>query len=220
MKIAIGDSFTYGEELQDRHTQAWPALIGYENYGLRGASNEYIFRKSVELASTSSHMIIAWSECTRYDFYTNIPVSVANRYKNYTGPVQVNPGWATVKNPWNEHAMPFFRDLYVKFTDEKYHFIKTLSYMTALQDVLYANQVEYYYCSSFSNNEMFEKYANDDEVKLWIDRLNTKMFIGYPKQGFVEWAYGTPHGPDGHPLEQGHKRIAEEILNHALHSGR
>ncbi len=29
--------------------------------------------------------------------------------------------------------------------------------------------------------------------------------------GFVEWAYGTPHGPGGHPLEQGHKQIAEKI---------
>lgn len=29
--------------------------------------------------------------------------------------------------------------------------------------------------------------------------------------GFVEWAYDTPHGPGGHPLEQGHKQIAEKI---------
>jgi len=111
MKIAIGDSFTYGEELDSRD-DAWPSLLGFENYGLRGASNEYIFRKAIEFAVSSTHMIISWSECTRYDLFTNIPTSVAQRYKNYTGPIQINSGWATAKNPWNQFAMPWFRDLY------------------------------------------------------------------------------------------------------------
>lgn len=213
MKAAIGDSFTYGEELRDRN-QAWPALLGYDNYGLRGASNEYIFRKSVELAPQCTHMIVSWSECTRYDLYTNIPVNIASRYKNYTGPIQTNPGWATAINPWNEHNMSFFYDLYTKFTDEQNQFIKTLSYMVALQDVLAVNNVEYLYCSSFSNSNMFKKYTEIENIKLWIDRLNIKKFIGYPNEGFVEWTYGEDIGPGGHPLENGHIKIAEKLYDH------
>ena len=41
----------------------------------------------------------------------------------------------------------------------------------------------------------------------WDAPINASCYIGR----FVEWAYGTPHGPGGHPLEQGHKQIAEKI---------
>jgi hypothetical protein len=53
-----------------------------------------------------------------------------------------------------------------------------------------------------------ERYNPDEE---YIKLVDTTKFIGWPKHGFVEWAYGTPHGPGGHPLEQGHKQIAEKI---------
>jgi len=210
MKIAIGDSFTYGEELDSRD-DAWPSLLGFENYGLRGASNEYIFRKAIEFAVSSTHMIISWSECTRYDLFTNIPTSVAQRYKNYTGPIQINSGWATAKNPWNQFAMPWFRDLYINYTDEKYSFLKTLSYMVSLQDVLDNNSVEYIFCSAFSNQELFKKYENDEEIVHWTNRLNKEKFVGFPDEGFVEWVYGTPHGEGGHPLKLGHKKIADKL---------
>jgi len=42
----------------------------------------------------------------------------------------------------------------------------------------------------------------------WCDPITSPNYIGR----FVEWAYGTPHGPGGHPLELGHRRIADEIL--------
>ena len=83
--------------------------------------------------------------------------------------------------------------------------------MVALQDVLVADNVDYYYCSAFGNQELFVKYADNADIKMWIDRLNTSRFIGFPDQGFVEWAYNTPQGPNGHPLELGHKNIADKL---------
>lgn len=201
MKIAIGDSFTYGEELEDRTASAWPALLGYDNHGLRGASNEYIFRTSLELAPHCTHMIVAWSECTRYDLYAHDPVSIAERYSNYTGPIQVNPGWSRIA---------WFKELYTRYTDQEYQFRKTVAYMIALQSVLQAHEVDWYYCSAFSNQELFETYR---DLEL-IERIDQKRFIGFPNEGFVEWAYGSPQGPNGHPLELGHKRIAEEIARY------
>ncbi len=205
MKLAIGDSFTYGEELADQ-SLAWPGLLGYENYGLPGASNEYIFRKAVELAPDASHMIVAWSDSARYELYTYNKINVAQRYNKHQGVIQVNPTWIKL-NSW-------FKDLYAKYTDEQHQFAKTLLYMVALQDVLVANNVNYYFCSAFGNQELFVKYAGNTDIKLWTDRLNTDRFIGFPEYGFVEWAYGTPHGPNGHPLELGHKQIAEQISKH------
>jgi len=203
MKIAIGDSFAYGEELSDRRL-AWPSLIGYDNLGLPGASNEYIFRTAVDNASTATHMIVGWSDSARHEIYTYDPVSVPGRYINKTGLIQVNAG--------NDYGKPWFRELYGKYTDLRHQFIRTLTYMVALQDVLSNNAVDYRYCSAFSNQSMFLKYKDDPEIVKWTDRLDNTRFIGYPYKGFVEWAYGTPQGPGGHPLELGHRRIADEIL--------
>ena len=86
--------------------------------------------------------------------------------------------------------------------------------MVALQDVLVANNVDYFYCSAFGNQELFAKYADNTDIKIWTDRLNTDRFIGFPEYGFVEWAYNTPQGPNGHPLELGHRNIADEILKY------
>lgn len=199
-KIAIGCSFTYGEELEDR-TLAWPGLLGYDNHGLKGASNEYIFRRAVEYASEATHMIIAWSDSSRHEVYTHKPVIAAQRYNKTTGIIQINSNW----------SQPWFAEYYKFYTDEEHQFLRTLTYMVALQDVLEANKVNYRYCSAFSNQILFEKYKNSTELKPWFDRINKSKYIGWYNEGMVEWAYGMPCGPRGHPLEQGHKLIADKI---------
>jgi lysophospholipase L1-like esterase len=47
----------------------------------------------------------------------------------------------------------------------------------------------------------------------WDHPITSPNYIGR----FVEWAYGTPQGPGGHPLELGHRRIADEILRNIRH---
>jgi len=200
MKFATGCSFTYGEELEDR-SLAWPALLGYENHGLRGASNEYIFRRSAELAPKATHMIIAWSDSSRHEVYTQKPVNVAERHAKTTGVIQINSNW----------SQPWFGDYYKYYTHELHQFLRTLVYMVTLQDVLDVNKVDWHYCSAFSNQLLFKKYMTDPACMPWIARLNTSRYIGFPDSGMVEWAYGTPQGPAGHPLELGHRRIADEI---------
>ena len=205
MKVAIGDSFAYGEELEDR-SKAWPGLIGYENHGLRGASNEYTFRRAVELALQATHMIVAWSDSGRYELYTQRPITVSECYNHHKGVIQVNPGWVQM-GTW-------FKELYSYYSDEEHQLLRTLSYMVALQDVLKANNIDYWFCSAFGNQQLFKKYIDNSKLKPWFDRLNTDKFIGYPSEGFVEWAYDAPRGLNGHPLKEGHKLIADEILKH------
>ena len=52
-----------------------------------------------------------------------------------------------------------------------------------------------------------------DRSKAWDHPITSPNYIGR----FVEWAYGTPQGPGGHPLELGHRRIADEILRNIRH---
>ena len=46
----------------------------------------------------------------------------------------------------------------------------------------------------------------------YIKQIDTSRFIGWPNKGIVEWAYGAEHGPGGHPLANGHERIADTVL--------
>jgi hypothetical protein len=51
----------------------------------------------------------------------------------------------------------------------------------------------------------------------WIDDFYFKNMDNYVGR-FVDWAYETPHGPKGHPLELGHRRIADEITKYVTRS--
>ena len=65
-----------------------------------------------------------------------------------------------------------------------------------------------------SIQELFNSYIDNLELEPLLTRLNTNRYIGFPYEGMVEWAYDTPQGPNGHPLELGHKRIADKIAEY------
>jgi len=44
-------------------------------------------------------------------------------------------------------------------------------------------------------------------------------YLGWPDQGIIEWMGDCDKGPGGHPLEQGHKRIASKINEHIRNLG-
>ena len=60
----IGDSFTYGVELDKPEKQAWPRLVadrlGYKlvNLAKPGASNDYIIRTTVEFLETRTPTLL------------------------------------------------------------------------------------------------------------------------------------------------------------------
>ena len=64
MILTIGDSFTYGSELQDPKL-AWSYLLGKEviNLAVPGASNDYIFRNTIGYPhkNTVEAVIVAWT---------------------------------------------------------------------------------------------------------------------------------------------------------------
>jgi hypothetical protein len=41
--------------------------------------------------------------------------------------------------------------------------------------------------------------------------LNTDRFIGWLEDDFIKWSKGSPLGPHGHFLEQGHRQVAEQM---------
>ena len=64
-------------------------------------------------------------------------------------------------------------------------------------------------CNTFDNQHRFGKLYKHNQG--YYELIDETRFAGWPNDGMVEWAYNTPHGQGGHPLELGHQRIAEKL---------
>jgi hypothetical protein len=52
------------------------------------------------------------------------------------------------------------------------------------------------------------------QFKNLVEQIDQTQFIDGMFTSVAEWCYGTPHGPNGHPLEAGHEIIANKIYEH------
>jgi hypothetical protein len=56
-----------------------------------------------------------------------------------------------------------------------------------------------------SYSSEFPKLVNAIDHSVFVDNMFTSV---------AEWTWGTPHGPNDHPLEAGHEIIAQKIYEH------
>lgn len=202
MIYCFGDSFTYGDELEDRQ-HAWPTLLGKKletisvNFGQGGASNSWILRKAVQkcLENKPDIAVVAWSSFNRYEFFTSNNSSLC-----------VNPG--------HGGRFEFVENLYKHWHDDAGKFIEWICQCILLQNFFIATKIDYYFVNVFSIKEIIEENVNNKELQSWLGKLDIDKFIGWPTDNLMTWSSGTPIGPGGHPLELGHQRIAEKIYEH------
>lgn len=202
MIYCFGDSFTYGDELPDRQL-AWPNLLGKKmqmecvNHGQGGASNSWILKKTVQkcLENKPELVIVSWTSTNRYEFS-----------QPDNGSLCINPGHAD--------KFDFVDNLFKYWHDDAGKFIEWICYCILLQNFFIANKIDYYFANVFSTVEILEANANNKELQSWLDKLDIDRFMGWPDNNLMTWSSGTPIGQGGHPLEQGHQRIAEKIYEH------
>ena len=113
--LAVGDSFTYGEELSDLNN-AWPYLLGNKlgytvnNLAKPGSGNTRMLRHAVEQINNYDLIIIAWSHFARIEF--------ADEYGTY----DVWPG-----NAGNLFQGDFaYRKDILNYINKHYNFYRTL----------------------------------------------------------------------------------------------
>lgn len=204
MIYTIGDSFTAGAELEDTQS-AWPYLLGIDvvNDARQGVGNEFIVRKTIQAIDElkPSLIIVAWTSCGRVEF--------ADEHGIY----DIWPGCNSKKFENNQYQN---RKELIKYitthNHEEHEYRRWLRQVILLQSFLRDHKTPYLMCSAFDNQIRNKKYQKHNE-HYW-KMIDTKQFIGWPYEGLVEWAYGTPHGPGGHPLELGHQRIADKIAEY------
>ena len=203
--LAVGDSFTYGEELSNLNN-AWPFLLGnklgYEitNLAKPGSGNTRMVRHAVEQINNYDLIIIAWSHFARTEL------------ADENGFYDIWPGCSTLPykelSSWRSDVI----DYYSKHHNDEYLFNQYLINIVLIQQYLKFNNKKYIMLDTFGN----KNYRKNNTVVDQIDQIN---YLGWPTTTMMEWTHGTPRGPRGHFLDQGHEIVADKIYEHIRHLG-
>jgi hypothetical protein len=198
--LAVGDSFTFGEELSDVTDNitsskfAWPELLanqlGWEvtNLAKPGSGNTRMIRTVVNEIDNYDVFIIAWSHWARIEFADAI------------GIFDIWPGCSALPHEQFSPHRKTAVDYVTRYHSDDYLIKQYLLNVELLETFLKYHRKKYIMLSAFGNliktNKTFTNY------------------LGWPNESMMEWTYRTPQGPGGHFLEQGHAIVADKIYEH------
>lgn len=212
MIYCIGDSFTYGEELPNREVDAYPFILGRmldkeaTNLGKPATGNYRIVKRAMDAVFAGAELIvIGWSDPARQEFGDDISITDLWAGREYRH-----------MQTCNDHRINLIKYM-TAYDVPEYYYAKWLRQIILVQTFCRANNVK---CVMFSacNTESYNKQYIDNHKQL-ADQVDTSTYIGWPFTGSSDWTYGTPHGPGGHFLEEGHQLVAEKINEHIRNLG-
>jgi hypothetical protein len=205
--LAIGDSFTYGDELQDVRN-GWAHLLaarlGYAvtNKGVCGSGNVKMVRNLVE--SNIDHydlVVIAWSGFDR--------IEIADDYSTW----ETWPG-ARGNNFRVPDKSVKFRNTVIDYIN-RYHNDLYLYRQQYLVQILLAQSYLKYHRKNYVMLDTFINHISpmrfDPKNQYLVEKIDTNRFLGWPNESMQEWTVGVPIGPRMHFLEQGHEIVAKKL---------
>jgi hypothetical protein len=203
----IGDSFTYGDELPSQDL-AWPTLLSKKiikdviNIGRSATGNHRMVKRAIDAVLDSSEMIIiGWSDCNRQEFADDIGIYDIWAGRNYQAFQLQDP----------THRINLIKYITAYDTPE-YYYANWLRQIILVQSLCKLHKIPCVMFIACGANVSHKHYHSKFE-KL-INVIDHSMFVDDMFTSVAEWTYGTPHGPGGHPLEQGHEIITEKIYEH------
>jgi lysophospholipase L1-like esterase len=204
---AIGDSFTYGDELASRE-MAWPSLLEnmlskkVSNLGKPATGNHRMTKRTIDAVIDQSELvIIGWSDCNRQEFADEIGIYDIWAGRDYRAFQLQDP----------THRVNLIKYMTAYDTPE-YYYADWLRQIIMVQSLCKLHKIP---CVMFiacgAHNSHRQYYQNFNKL---VNAIDHSMFVNDMFTSVAEWTYRTPHGPNGHPLEAGHKIIAEKIYEH------
>lgn len=209
--LTLGDSFTYGEELENPIEQSWPSIlahkIGYRlvNLGTPGNSNPAICRQLLShfaagVEETPNLVVIGWSSPGRMEFG-----DMSGNFSVWPG----NTGRLITKNrPWREELVKYIN----QYHSNDLLFEIYLQQVIMVQSFLKEHKIPYLMCNTVGNeyykNSLLQKFG------YYVPMIDKERFIGWSEEGMAEWTYGCAKGPRGHFLNEGHEVVANKIYDY------
>ena len=207
MIYAIGDSFTYGDELPVQDL-AWPSVLGkklntqVQNLGKPASGNTRMIKRAIDAVLDRSELIIiGWSDCNRQEFSDHIGIYDIWAGRNYRAFQLQDP----------THRINLIKYMTAYDTPE-YYYAAWLRQIILIQSLCKLNNIPCVMFIACGSNVMHRLYHQ--KFQKLLDAIDHTMFIDDMFTSVAEWTYGTPHGPNGHPLSAGHEIIANKIYEH------
>ena len=214
--LAIGDSFTYGEELPDVNA-AWPYVLGRKlgyqtvNCGVPGSANYRMLRCLIEHdLSQFALVVIAWSHFDRIEMSDEVGI-----YETWPGGERKRQ---VSEAPWRKTVINYIS----RHHDDDYLYRQYLIYIILAQSHLIACNKPYIMLDAFGNH--LDSRRNNLQNLDLVQQINIDRFLGWPNESMMEWTkncptgdlWPIPTGPGGHFLDEGHQIVAEKIYKHLL----
>jgi hypothetical protein len=227
--IAIGDSFTRGDELSDCQDQihgvtnqpiyfskhTWPALIAkqlaaeYDCIAVGGRGNAWINWSANQTLSESKNclVIVNWTYFGRFDY------------------LDLEDQWTTITP---NHLGSKEKEYYQRFDNDLWNLNRNLQLMYATFSMLENNGIDFIstcHDNSFKQTvDTIRKVTPTQKWGKWRKALQPLIDYVVPRiiefEGltFKEWSgkHGYPIGPGGHPLEKAHTEAARYINTYVI----
>ena len=215
----IGDSFTYGDELENPEIECYPYLLSQKlgcelvNEALPAASNDWMFRKTVQWISNQNlddifMVIVGRSNPHRreenFDFY-------------WGGTVKYFDRW----NWWNQGEHKTISKFISKYLwNSQLSYFKSFTYILTLQEFLKSKNIKYLFYDPFVNllqqdNWYYEDMIKDTNMEKVIDSIDKRFFIGPEIDGkcVVDGQTKENSVTGRHPNADEHKWLSEKLYD-------
>jgi lysophospholipase L1-like esterase len=211
MIYAIGDSFTYGDELLNRDS-AWPIVLSKKlnheivNLGKSASGNKRMVKRAIDAVIAQAEMIIiGWSDTNRQEFADDIGIYDIWAGRDWRTSHQIND---------STHRINLIKYLTAYDTPE-YYYAEWLRQVILTQNLCKLHNIPcimFIACGAHENHNeyclKFNKLVSAIDQTIFVDG----MFLSAG-----DWTRSAPYGPNGHPLEAGHEIIANKIYEHIRH---
>lgn len=212
--LAVGDSFTYGEELENRE-HAYPYYLAkglkanVVNLGLPSGGNTQMIRNVIDYVVSGEPVdlvIIGWTSPGRTEFAD--ANGVFDIWPGYGGDLFRRDG-----QEWRLDLLNYIN----QYHDPKYLYTQFLYDVILLQDFLKQRNIKYVMLSVVSNEYYHKTFYNEDAALPKL--IDAQHFLGWPSEGMAEWTNGCKRGPRGHFLEEGHRKVTAKLYEHIRNLG-
>jgi hypothetical protein len=206
--LTLGDSFTYGEELQSPSENCWPQQLAnmldlpLVNLGKPSNSNPAICRQLIDYFARKQNpipslVVIGWSSPGRTE------------HSDISGNFNIWPGYSgqlfKQSHPWRDELLRYTN----QYHNDSYLFELYFNQLVFVQSFLKSKGIDYVMLDTVGNEYYKNNFASQYGYATHL--LDFDKMISWPNEGMIEWADEYPKGPNGHFLEEGHQVVAEKI---------
>lgn len=228
----IGCSFTYGDDLKNPANDAWPVLVAgprnFTNAAVSGGTNERTVYQVIKNIDQYDKFYIAWTYIERFTRYRN-----ENNFE-----VNFNP--SLTHHLYGKHTdfIDYARLHYTVWHNHLYAFKLWLQQIILLQSFLEKKHKKYLMLNTTHNHihswlqpwHLFNDHVKsllcfdqmDDaqlktehlEIQNLVSSINMSRFLEWGTWAITDLCDRYPVGPSRHLLENGHRAIADHIIQH------